>query len=187
MNCHNRTRIDKQFVVNMATVKKVYDIRCSHLCYEHIMVLCWPYLLIFPFCLQQNLVMVLTFRNATLVAHGRPVLPAVVNQRLFMAIAQQQGSRPFTSPHDGLSTAGAGAVCSLSQHIQVHVALEDGPGVELLIAHGALKLYIRLAPGVPVGADAHFTERVTTWDGRRDSETLQAYGAGQVAILRIHL
>lgn len=164
-------------------MKKVYDIRCSHLCYEHII----SYLLIFPFCLQQDLVMVLTLGNGTLVAHGRPVVPAVVNQRLFVAIAQQQGSRPFTSPHDRLSTAGAGAVGGLGQHRQGHVALEDGPGVELLIAHGALRLYIRLALGVPVGADAHFTERVTARDGRRDSETLQAYGAGQVGILRIHL
>lgn len=122
--------------------------------------------------------MALAFGNATLVAHGRPVLLAVINQGLFMPIAQQHGSCPFTSPHEGLSTGGTAAVCSLSQDRQGHVTLEDGPGVKLLTADGALGSDVRLALDVPVGADACLTEGVATGDGHRDSETLQAYSTG---------
>lgn len=97
-----------------------------------------------------------------------------------MAITQQHGSCPFTSPHEQLSTGWAGVVCGLSQDRQGHITLEDGPGVKLLTADGALRSNIRLAPGVPVGANARLTEGVTAGDGDRDSETLQAYDTGQV-------
>lgn len=97
-----------------------------------------------------------------------------------MAIAQQHGSCHFTSPHERLSTGGAGAVCGLSQDRQGHITLEDGPGVKLLTADGALRSDIRLAAGVPVGTNACLAEGVTAGDGDRDSETLQAYDTGQV-------
>lgn len=97
-----------------------------------------------------------------------------------MAVTQQHGSGAFASPHERLSTGGASAVCSLSQDRQGHVALEDGPGGELLAADGALRSEIRLALGVPAHGDALLTEGVTAGDGYRDSETLQAYDAGQV-------
>lgn len=145
------------------------------------------YLLVFPFCLQQDLIVVVTFRDATFVAHGRPVVPAVVNQRLFMLVAQQHGSRTFAAPGERVPTAGTRAVGGLGQHAQGHVPLEGGPGLKLGVAHGALGSYIGFALGVPVGADALLTKGVATRDGHGDAETLQAYDAGQVGILRIHL
>lgn len=145
------------------------------------------YLLILPFCLQQDLVVVRAFTDATLVAHRHFVLPAVINQRLFMAITQQHGSCPFASPHERLSTGGAGAVCSLGQDRQGHITLENGPGLKLLFAEWAMRSDVRLALGVPVSGDAFLTEGVTAGDGYRDPETLQAYGADQVWILRLHL
>lgn len=131
--------------------------------------------------------MVVTFRNATFVAHRRPVVPAVVNQRLFVLVAQQHGSRSFAPPRYRVPTAGPRAVGGLGQQAQGHVALKGGPGLKLGVAHGALGSYIRLVLGVPVGADALLTEGVATRDGHGDAETLQAYGAGQVGILRVHL
>lgn len=143
--------------------------------------------MIFPFGLQQDLIMVVTFRNATFVAHRRPIVPAVVNQRLFVLVAQQHGFRSFTSPRNRVPTAGTRAVGGLGQHAQGHVALECGPGLKLGVADGALGSYIRLALRVPVGADALLAEGVATWDGHGDAKTLQAYDAGQVGILRVHL
>lgn len=144
------------------------------------------YLLIFSFCLQQDRVMVLAFRDVALTAHRRSVLPAVINQWFFVAITQQHDSPSIASTHELLST-GVAAVCGLSQDWQGHITLEDGPGVKLLIADGALGSNIRLALGVPVLGDAGLTEGVTTGDGYRDLKTVQAYDAGQVWILRLHL
>lgn len=131
--------------------------------------------------------MVVTFRNATFVTNRCPVFPAVVNQRLFVLVAQQHGSRSFTSPCDRVPTAGSRVVGGLGQHAQRHVALEGGPALKFGVANGALGSYIRLALCVPVGADALLTEGVATWDGYGDAETIQTYGARQVGILRVHL
>ena len=97
-----------------------------------------------------------------------------------MAITQQHGSRPFACPHERLSAGRATVVCSLSQDRQGHVTLEDGPGVKLLVADGALGSDVSFALGVPVAGDALLTEGVTAGDGHRDPETLQTYGAVQV-------
>lgn len=103
-----------------------------------------------------------------------------------MPITQLHGSGPFTSPHVQLSAGVAAAVRSLSQDWQGHITLEDGPGGKLLIADRALRSDITPALGVPMHGDARLTEGVTAGDGYRDSETLQAYDAGQVGILGIH-
>ena len=95
-----------------------------------------------------------------------------------MSIAQQHGSGPVASPYQRLSAGQVAAVCGLSQHRQGHVTFENGPGGELLFADGALRADIRLAPGVPVLGDAVFTEGVTTGDGDRVFEAVQAYDAG---------
>lgn len=168
------TVLKSKILITWLQLKRVFYIRCA-------------YLLIFPFCLEQDLIVVVTFRNATFIAHGRPVVPAVVNQRLFMLVAQQHGPRTFTPSRERVPAAGAGAVGGLGQHAQGHVTLEGGPGLKLGAADGALRSYIRLALDVPVSADALLAEGVAARDGHRDAETLQAYSASQVGILRIHL
>lgn len=56
------------------------------------------YLLIFSFCLQQDLLVIFAIKNATLMAHRCSVLFAVINQRLFMAITQLHGLHSIISP-----------------------------------------------------------------------------------------
>lgn len=138
------------------------------------------YLLIFPFCLQQDLLMILTFCDATFAAHRHFVLPAVIHQRLFMPIAQHHSPRSLASPHHRLSAGGSCAVCRLGQDRQGHVTLQNRPGGELLVAHGALRADVSLALSVPVDGDAVLAESVATGNGDRDSETLQANDTSQV-------
>lgn len=144
------------------------------------------YLLIFPFCLQRNLLMGRTFWNATLAAHSSLVLLAVIHKRFFMAVTQEHSSPSFTSPHERLPTGRAGGVCGLCQNWQRDVAFKDGPAVELFLTDGALRSDISLALGVPVKGDALLTEGVSTGKGYRDPETLHTYGTDQVGILRLH-
>lgn len=62
--------------------------------------------------------------------------------------------------------------------MQGHVAVEDGPCVELLVAHWAVRADTLLAFGVPVSRDADLAEGVAAGDGHRIFETVQADGAG---------
>lgn len=145
------------------------------------------HLLSFPFSVQHDPFVVHALGDAAFAAHRHLVLSAVINQRLFMALAQQHGSGPFAPPQQGLPAGGACTVCSLCQDREGHVTPQNGSGCKLLIADGAPRANVVLALGVPVLGDALLTEGVAAGDGHRVPETLQAYGAVQIPILRLHL
>lgn len=128
------------------------------------------YLLRVPLCLQQDLLVVRALFDATLAAHRHFVLPAVINQRLSVANAQQHAHL-----HLRLSARGRRAVCSLGEDRQGRVSVQTRPGGKLRVADGTLWTHFR---GVPVSADAAFAECVATGDGYRDMEAFQTYGAG---------
>lgn len=94
-----------------------------------------------------------------------------------MSTAQRRGFHPLACPHLRLSARGSRAVCSLGEDRQGRVALQTWPGAELLVADGTLGTDVNVALGVPVRADAVFTESMTTGDGYRVVETIQAYDA----------
>lgn len=131
------------------------------------------YLLSVPLCLQQDLLVVRALFDATLAAHRHFVLPAVINQRLSVANAQQHAH-----PHLRLSARGGRAVCSLGEDRQGRVSVQAGPGGKLCVADGTLWTHFRHTQGVPVNADAALAEGVATGDGYRDMEAFQTYGAG---------
>ena len=90
----------------------------------------------------------------------------------------QYSCRAPSIPANRLSASAAGAVRCLRHDGEVHVAVQDGPDGELLAADGTLSGDVGLALGVPVTGDAFLTEGVTTGDGHRNPERVEANNAG---------
>jgi len=143
-----------------------------HICIKY------KYLLGLPLRLQQHLLVGVTRQYSTLTAHCPTVLLAIIDQRLFVEITQACGSHTLALPTNTHSDGAAGAVHSLRQHGEGHVALENGSGGESLTANGTQKSVNRLALGVPVTIDASLAEGMATGYGHRDSEGIQANDAG---------